>query len=216
MLFAAGDWYVWSAGQNAASWIRGDGTRLTDCVFGDFDGDGITDALRANGTTWAIASRARGAWVPRLSSRVTASVLRAFHRASRDVIFWIEGNTWTTWDPVLNRTTRDHRKPVRAGDMASLVFADFDGDGTADVAQTDGNGWRWIRSGTNTWAPLRGAGGQNAYRDLREAVLGRFTSGDSRLDALRYELHGRSFVVWKGPGSPDAFTPWTPSLQEMR
>ncbi len=224
----AGDWYVWSAGQDTANWVRGDGTHLADCVFGDFDGDGITDALRANGTTWSVAPAAQGPWILKRNSRVAAVNLRTFKGAGHDQIFWID-DAWSLWDPVGNWETGDHRNPLRSSDFASLVVADFDGDGTADVAQTKDNGWRWIRGGTNTWAPLRGAGGQYYYKNIREVVLGRFTPGDRRLDAVRYEMSpdpfrqqpsafipGRNFVIWKGFGTPDAFEPWTPPLQEMR
>lgn len=218
VLFIAGDWYVWSAGQSAAKWVRGDETRLTDCVFGDFDGDGITDALRANGTTWSVAPAAQGPWIPRRNSSIAAVNLRTgdFKGAGHDQIFWIDNN-WSLWDPASNVVTGDNRKPVRSSDFASLVVADFDGDGKADVAQTNGNGWRWIRGGTNTWAPLRGAGGQDYYKNIREVMLGRFT-GHRRLAAVRYEIPspGRNFVIWKGFGKPDAFAPWTPPLQEMR
>jgi hypothetical protein len=228
VLFAAGDWYVSSGGQGTPSRLRTGDARLTDCVFGDLNGDGITDALRANGTTWSIAYGAKGSWVPVRNSALMAANLRAgdFNGDKRDEIFtWATG--WTLWSPATNIDSRDQRKPTGPVDMASLVVADFDGDGLADVAQTDGNGWRWIRSGSgiHTWMPLRGAGGQNQYNDIRLALFGRFTPrlspADKSLDAIRYEMEplrppSRGFVIWKGPGTPDAFTLWTPSLQEMR
>ena len=109
--------------------------------------------------------------------------------------------------------------PVADTDMPLLVVADFDGDGQADLAKTEADGWTWLRAGSNMWAPLRGSGGQTEYSDIRSALLGRFTIG-RRLDAIRYASsrfpneYRYGFVIWNG--TEDPFVRWTPAWQEMR
>lgn len=226
VLFPAGDWYVSSGGQGVPKRVRGDGTRLTDCVFGDFNGDARTDALRANGTTWSVALGGEGSWIPKFNSPVTAANLRVsdFNGDRRDDVLFISGETsigpiktkqWSFWQ--YDSTMPTQINAILGNAITSFVVADFDGDGYADLAQTDGNGWRWLPNGikTNswTWKSLRGAGGQNKYKNIKEALLGRFTPGDKLLDALH---PGKNFVIWRGSGTPDTFAQWTPPLQEMR
>jgi hypothetical protein len=222
LLSAGGSWYVSYGGTTSPAWIRTDGTSLLDCVFGDFSGDGITDALRANGATWSIASNATAPWIPRLAYPVRAGNLRVsdFTGDRVDDVFWIESNTWHLWDPARNVVTADHRMPVVGSDMPLLVVADFDGDGRADLAKTEGDGWIWLQTGTQTWAQLRGAGGQSGYKEIRAALIGRFTAFDRRADAIRYasssfpDQSKFGFAIWNG--SQDAFVAWTPAWQEMR
>ena len=57
-------------------WWRGDGTRLSDCVFGDFDRRSVTDALRADGSTWSIATHGNGPWLFQRDDWVRAVDLR--------------------------------------------------------------------------------------------------------------------------------------------
>jgi hypothetical protein len=215
------NWWMSAGGMEPPRIVRNDRTPLIDCVFGDFNRDGLTDALYANGSTWSVALSASSRWIERTTSRVRAGNLRVgdFTNDGTDDIFWIQSNAWQLWNPARNVVTRDHRKPVRDSDASSLVVADFDGDGFADLGQTDGTGWRWLRGGTAVWAPLRGSGGQPEYRDIRRAVFGRFSRGRG-LNAIRYassqfsDSHKYGFVLWGWRGQ--GFTPWTPAWQEMR
>jgi hypothetical protein len=222
VLYAAGpNWFVSSGGTGSGMWWRGDGTRLFDCVFGDFDGDTVTDALRADSSTWSIAARASGPWMFVRDDWSRAVDLRVadFTNDNRDDVFWIASNTWHLWDPARQVVTRDPRKPVFDSDRPLLVAADFDGDGRADLAKTDTDGWIWMRTGTTYWSRLRWNSDQTEYNDIRAAVIGRFTAGPSA-DAIRYassrfpEASKYGFVIWNG--MQDAFAAWSPLWQEMR
>jgi hypothetical protein len=224
VLFSDGrNWWVSMGGAKLRQLQRADTTPLQDCVFGDFDGDGLTDALRADGSTWSVSSGASAPWILKQHSLVRAANLRVgdFTGDGRvDEIFWIEGNRWHLWHPTVNAVAEDVSKPVLDSDIDLLVVADFDGDRRADLAKTDGDGWIWLRGGTSVWTLLRGSGNQSEFKDIRAALLGRFTANDRRVDALRYASSRFSaeskygFVIWDGVQDP--FTPWTPGWQEMR
>jgi hypothetical protein len=223
VLFSDGaNWWVSHGGTGQPTVLRSDGTRLTDCVFGDFNGDGLTDALRADGSFWSVALGADAPWMVRRRSRVIAANMRVgdFTGDRVDDIFWIEDNTWHVWE--LARSRSDQRMRMPRINIHSLVVADFDGDRLADIAQTYGRGWRWMRGGTNAWALLRGSGGQEEYKYIQAALLGRFTPNSRRLNAIRYgsprfgAAFKDAFVLWGGIGARDAFVPWTPAWQEMR
>lgn len=235
VLAVAGGWYLYSGGVTGPVRLRDDGSRVIDCVFGDFNGDGITDALRANGSMWSVALGAKGPWIPKFSSEVTATSLRVgdFNGNGKDDVLFISGEVavgpirskvWSYWQYDSEAPTKI--SATLGNDITSLVVADFDGDGRADVAQTDGNGWRWAQSGASAWKSLRGPGGQEWYKDIHAVLLGRFTP-DRRVDALRYERIQKAdgvggyiypetgkFAIWDG--TQDAFRSWSPDLQEMR
>jgi len=224
VLFSDGvNWWVSMGGVRLPQLLRNDGARLTDCVFGEFDGDGLTDALRADGWTWSLSSGGSGPWILKQENRVRAADLRVGDFTGDgiiDEVFWIESHKWHLWHPTVNLVSEDTAKPVLDSDMDLLVVADFDGDRRADLAKTDGDAWIWLRGGTYSWALLRDSDGQSEYKDIRAALLGRFTPNDSRVDAIRYasarfaDAFKYGFVLWDG--TQDAFAPWTPGWQEMR
>jgi hypothetical protein len=222
VLFSVGEtWWVSMGGTRLPRLLRTDGRPLADCVFGHFDDDGITDVLWANGSRWFVSSGGTGPWTELRTSPIRAANMRVgdFTADGIDDIFWIENDRWHLWHPTVNLVSEDVTKPVRDSDMALIVVADFDNDGRADLAKTQGDGWNWLRTGSNVWESLRNAGGQPEYRDLRAALLGRFT-WTRRVGAIRYASSQFAMqfryglVIWNG--AQDAFVPWTPGGQEMR
>lgn len=228
VLFSQGqNWWISSGGARLPRMLRSDGARVRDCVFGDFDGDGLTDALRADGSTWSVAYGAASSWQLMREDARRANDLRVgdFTGDGIDEVFWIESDKWHLWHPTVNLVSEDVAKPVRDSDMARVVVADFDGDGLADLAKTDGDGWLWLRGGMSVWAMLREDGGQPEYSDIRAALFGHFTLTTvpyRRLNAIRYASarfpdDSRSgFALWYGTGTQDAFAAWSPHWQEMR
>jgi hypothetical protein len=224
VLFSHGSrWFMASGGARLPRVWRTDGKRLNDCVFGRFDDDGFTDAACLESSLWYLAPGGNGAWIGQIRSNVRADRVRVgdFTFDGQDDVFWIANdNTWTVWDVAGSAVKRRHDMPVVHADMDTLVVADFDGDGGADLAKSTGTTWSWLRGGTNFWAPLRDEGGQPEYWNIRSAVLGRFTAGDQWLDAVRYASNRfdapskYGFAIWNG--TQHSFTPWSPAWQEMR
>ena len=217
-----GKWWLSSGGRGTPQAMRDDTTALADCLFGDFNHDGRTDALAANGLAWSVWFDISDRWMVKRESPIRTTSLRVgdFNGDGFDDVFWIENGSWHAWDFRRSLVVIDHSKPLQGVAIDSLVVADFDGNGLADLAQTDGDGWRWLAGGTTEWAPLRGPGGQPEYSDVRKALLGRFGAGDRRTDAIRYAssafpyAYKQAFVIWNG--TQDPFAPWSPALQEMR
>jgi hypothetical protein len=86
-----------------------------------------------------------------------------------------------------------------------LMFADFDGDGSTDIAQRYGGNWRYARSGRGGWLPLRTAtSAGDFFIDLRSLLIADF-DGRPGADALTYGF-GNRFAIWSKPRG-DWFTP---------
>jgi hypothetical protein len=201
-VFKAGDgeWLISRGGTE--SWERA-GTSALDNVdrlrFGDFDGDGRTDVFRASGSRWYYSPGAAAPWRPLAMSSFRIEDVR-FGNFDGDAItdvFGIEGGRWAVKD--------DGRSPWRrlnsllTDDLDSLVFADFDGDGRTDVAQSRRVGlgilsmtieWRVSWRGTSAWRTLRRFTvplGPSATRaQLYRHWIGRFDSSPGA-DAVRYQ-----------------------------
>ena len=216
MLYSTGsEWRFSSGGTGAPRRLRVGGASLADCAFGDFDGNGRTDALMATGSTWYFSEDARSSWSLLRSSPVAASGLRVgdFDGDGRDDVFDLENGVWSWWK--LGWPEAYPLPLSLTSSVSGLVVGDFDGDGRDDIAETNGDGWRFSRGASTGWATLRGSGGQPQYKDITAVLVGRFGPGQ-RDDAIRYELirtlngykTGVRFVGWDGTG--DAFVQWSP------
>jgi hypothetical protein len=57
-------WYISSAGSGPFIAVQPSSLRVKDLRFGDFDGDGITDALGIVAGKWMVSYRATSIWIP--------------------------------------------------------------------------------------------------------------------------------------------------------
>lgn len=145
--------------------------------FGDFDGDGRTDVLRATGSRWYYSPGGTGRWVPRSTSGTTRHDLGFgdFDGDGRTDVFTASGGQWQfssaangAWQP-LNTSGYE---------VNSLRFGDFDGDGRTDVFRTNGTQWYLSSGGRTAWQPLA-----SATKSLSELGFGDF-DGDGRTDVF--------------------------------
>ena len=108
--------------------------QLSDMAVGDFDGDGRADLFLATGTQWFFAPSGKD-WAP-LAFSIVSPRKSAFRRLDSRRTHtssacpqgrWQVAGLGMSWTPIGSA-------PVSS--TAGLVVADFDGDGFADVAQT--------------------------------------------------------------------------------
>ena len=125
----------------------------SELVAGDFDGDGRTDVLVANGTSWMLSRAGVRPW----------EFLRPATALRRDLGFADIDNDGAT--DVLFRNGRTELGYYSRGASASITpltkspvpardlrFGDFDGDGTTDIFLTRNGQWRIWHGGTRAWA----------------------------------------------------------------
>jgi hypothetical protein len=94
--------------------------------------------------------------------------------------------------------------------FSNAVAADFDGNGRADIAYADGGTWKVSFDGRGGLTTLRK--GSNAG-SLKAWLIGRFDGG-SRNQVVGFDGSGLNFQIWRGLGTPGAFSRL--STQTMR
>ncbi|MEM9553779.1 MAG: VCBS repeat-containing protein [Acidobacteriota bacterium] len=125
----------------------------TDLLLGDFDGDGSSDALRANGSTWFLSRAMRSAWEPWNTSGFQLPALHAgdFDGDGSSDIFRSSGTAW-----FLSWGGRGPWQQINTSSVpaSSLRFGDFDGEGSTDVFWADGSTWRVSWAGQSSWQTI--------------------------------------------------------------
>jgi len=171
--------WCWSAGA-VGPWAYGatGGEDLDELAFGDFDGNGRTDAFRATGSQWEWSSGATAAWATRNTSSYTLESLAFgdFDGDGQTDVFASTGGEWRMssagsggWT-TLNADLSDG--------LGDLGFADFDGDGRTDVFRATGSHWEWSSGGATAW---------------------------TRLNTSTYTLDSLAFADFDGDGKADVF-----------
>lgn len=149
-------WQVSAGGTAAWTPLAPYTFETSELGFGDFDGDGKTDVLRATGARWYYSPGGTGRWVPAALAGTTRQNLRFgdFDGDGKTDTFSVNGQQWqfssgavTSWQPLATSGVP----------LTDLRFGDFDGDGRTDVFKVDGNTWYYSAGGRASWAPLAGA-----------------------------------------------------------
>ncbi len=176
--------------------------------FGDFDGDGITDVLRPDGSTWHWLSGGVGSWASRNTStaELVAMAFGDFDGDGRTDVFQATGSVFRVSDGAASpwRVLRNAPTP-----LSELGFGDFDGDGSTDVFRATGTHWEVSSGGSASFVTLNTSGylvGSLAFGDF---------DGDGLTDVFRASS-GQWSVSYGGAGSWTAINTSGVGLAELR
>jgi hypothetical protein len=187
---SGGEWRIARGGTEPWTHLNRSDVPLEELRFADFDGDGRTDVFRATGTRWYFSRSGTGLWQPLADSSVRVGDLRLgnFDGDTRTDVFSLARGQWSV--SLDGLSTWQRLNSELSDDLDSLVFADFDGNGRTDIAQSGGTQlvvWRVSRDGAGGWEPLRTFPSLQGdrYAQLYNHWIGRFDRFRGA-DALRY------------------------------
>ena len=168
---------------------------ISEIAVGDFDGDHVSDLFLSTGTQWFYAPRGRN-WTPYGISKYHVKDLRFgdFTKAGRTEVLRVDGNH--NWSIVTNvgLPWESHGDAGVSG-VGGLVVGDFDGDGFADLARSNGGNWEYASPGGGFgWIKLWSYNGP-----LDGQPVGRF-DGNATSDVI--EWNGRDFDYAPGGKGP--------------
>lgn len=191
------NWYVSFSGTDR-SWVMvkpGATEQLSDLRFGDFDGDGLTDVLRRNGSAYEyVRSLGNATWGSWTSLSVTPTHpldelgFGRFNNDTRTDLLWTSGSTWYVWINGGSGWTSVNNSSVTADQM---TFEDVDGPAHGDTWNLTDAVWSLPDGSLRYWSPATAVDIARErtyaiYTDSPEATklhFGRFVSTD-RSDAF--------------------------------
>lgn len=175
---------------------RATDTSPTEALFGDFDGDGETDAIVIDAVTgaWSWIRSAsedpvlRNGPDPALALPASRLAVGDFDGDGKDDVFWTDEAAGVWWwasaatggASVLNGPDASLGHPV-----ADLAFGRFDNDATTDVFRSDATTGEWFVSfgGSASWTTVNPADASRAI-PTSELVVSDFDA-DGKADVLR-------------------------------
>jgi hypothetical protein len=147
-------WAARPRGSQAWTTIRtGEDVPLREARFGDFDGDGRTDAIKFVGGDIFLASGVTGAWTKINTNGIAAiyTGVGQFDADPRADIFRADSTGFyyssAGTGPWIKINNSEYTMP-------SLRLGDFNGDGRTDVMRADGTNWYVSWNGTGRWQIL--------------------------------------------------------------
>ena len=194
---------------------------LKDLRFGDFDGDGLTDIFYTRDRQWHIWYGSTQAWTDAASSvtPISEMLFGEFDDVRGTDVAAVRNDQWSYSSGAIESWARLNSK--RANSFANAVAADFDGNGTSDIAFSSGQKWRYSADGRGPLISLRNGNALPPYPPLGRLLIGHFDRGTKAMvlswkivPTLKGFLPEWRFVIWRGLGSPQAFV--LRSEQNMR
>lgn len=171
-------WCIAEPGVNTWTWHNKSGASVSSMGVGDFDGDGVDDIFRANGSTWTWSSSGSGAWSTLNTSSYTldALVLVDVTGDGKTDVVRASGSGWSyssggsaSWSSLSSHSES----------LDEVLWGDLDGDGAVDAFKTTGSQWQWSSGGSGSWTKLNSSSielDQLALADL---------DGDGKDDVFR-------------------------------
>jgi hypothetical protein len=185
---------------------------LKDVRFGDFDGDGLTDMFYTRANQWQVWYGSTRMWTPTQTSGKPISELLfgEFDGVRGTDVVGINADGWSYSSASTQSWARLNRRLTSS--FSKAVAADFDGNGTTDIAIGDGQTWRYSRDGSSPLAVMRNGDSRLTYPALNRLAIGRFDGGmqdkvisfsltaEGTPGNVRYSA-GEWLFIWRGPGS---------------
>lgn len=157
VLVRRGAWGVLMMGTNSWQVLRNGQTAelsTSEILLGDLDGNGIADAIKANGNSISYMLNARGNWALRNERDAQLSELAVadWNGDQRDDLIQAAGGMMYV---SYGGNSVFYTIAATPTPMSGLRFCDFDGDGKDDAFRATGSAWMMMRGGTTTWVTLQ-------------------------------------------------------------
>ena len=142
---------AWNISYSANSFWRQariSGVNLADIKFGDFNGDGKTDAFRTSNGKWYVSLGATSEWIEWHTSNLALQNLELgdFNGDGITDIFYTSSGHWYV---SLNGNSPWQQWYTSSTTLHNMRFGDFNGDGKTDAFKTSGSHW-FVSLGANS------------------------------------------------------------------